>query len=146
MPNTFRIRILAGCFLFAIIAVARADEADVGAADRAEIQHVIGNQLDAFQHDDGARAFGFASPNIQSMFGNATRFMAMVRQGYPPVYRPQSVRFDDLVTMDGRLVQRVTLIGPDGRPVVALYTMEHESDGSWRIDGCALTKSDDVGA
>jgi hypothetical protein len=22
--------------------------------------------------------------------------------------------------------------------------MEHEPDGSWRIDGCELTKSDDV--
>ena len=81
-----------------------------------------------------------ASPNIQSMFGDSSNFMAMVRQGYPPVYRARSFTFDQLVTTDDRIVQRVTLVGPDGREATALYTMEREADGSWRIDGCALTR------
>jgi hypothetical protein len=45
---------------------------------------------------------------------------------------------------DGRIVQRVELVGPDGARELALYTMEREPDGSWRIDGCQLTASDDV--
>jgi len=138
---------LAVCFLLASLAVARADDApDVSAADRAAIQGVIGAQLDAFRHDQGEKAFGFASPNIQSMFGDPPHFMAMVEQGYPQVYRPRSTRFDDLVTINGRIVQRVAIIGPDGTPVLALYTMEREPDGTWRIDGCALAKPDAVGA
>jgi ketosteroid isomerase-like protein len=124
---------------------ARADDAAaVSDGDRTEIQRVIASQIDAFRHGDGAGAFGFASPNIQEMFGDATHFMAMVKQGYAPVYNPKAVRFGDLVTVDGRLVQRVDLIGPDGLHARALYTMEKEADGSWKINGCALTKPDDV--
>ena len=33
--------------------------------------------------------------------------------------------------------------GPDGRPRIALYIMERQPDGSWKIDGCILTESDD---
>jgi len=43
-------------------------------------------------------------------------------------------------------VQHVELTGPDGAAAEALYFMERESDGSWRIDGCMLTKPDQVGA
>jgi hypothetical protein len=72
--------------------------------------------------------------------------MTMVRTGYPPVYRPRAVVMEDIVTIDGQLVQKVALTGPDGRINIALYTMEQESDGSWRIDGCALERGEDLGA
>jgi hypothetical protein len=39
-------------------------------------------------------------------------------------------------------MQKVEVIGPDGRPALALYDMEHETDGSWRISGCRLVKSE----
>jgi hypothetical protein len=136
---------LAAALLVLTLASARAESVPgVSDADRHEIQRVITAQIDAFRHDDGAGAFRLASPNIQSIFGDKEHFMAMVRQGYQPVYNPRAVRFDDLVTMDGRIVQRVALVGPDGLAALALYAMEHEPDGSWRIDGCELTKSDDV--
>lgn len=122
---------------------ARADDAaSISSADHQAIEQVITSQLDAFRRDAGDAAFGLASPNIQSMFGDAAHFMAMVRQGYPPVYRPRSFAFEQLVTIDGRIVQRVMIVGPDGAPALALYTMEREPDGTWRIDGCALTKPD----
>ena len=65
--------------------------------------------------------------------------MRMVRQGYKPVHRPQSFRFGE-AALDplGRQAQRVTLVGPDGRTYEALYSMERQPDGSWRIDGCTL--------
>jgi hypothetical protein len=44
---------------------------------------------------------------------------------------------------EGRLVQRVLLVGPDGVPVTALYFMEQQPDGSWKISGCVLTISED---
>ena len=107
-------------------------------ADRAAIRTVISAQLDSFRHDDAKAAFGLAAPSIQTMFGTPDHFLAMVRQGYPPVYRPRSVRFDELASEDGTLVQHVDLIGPDGSLATALYSMEHEADGSWRIAGCTL--------
>jgi hypothetical protein len=117
-----------------------------GAEDRARIQDVISRQLEAFRHDDGDAAFGFASPGIRQLFGNADNFMAMVRQGYPQVHRAREAEFRELVEMNGQPAQRVVLIGPDGQVVVALYPMERQPDGSWRIDGCLLVKADETTA
>ncbi|WP_225768344.1 DUF4864 domain-containing protein [Inquilinus sp. Marseille-Q2685] len=123
-----------------------ADTTIVGNADGAAIIGVIRKQLDAFQGDRAAEAFGYASPNIQHMFGTPDRFMAMVREGYQPVYRPRSVDFRELVTSRGRIVQKVLFVGPDGVPVIAEYIMERQPDGSWRIDGCRLDRSGDRSA
>jgi hypothetical protein len=117
---------------------------DLSAADRGAIRAVVEDQLAAFQRDDGDAAFAFASPGIRAQFGTVDNFMAMVRAGYQPVYRPREVAFGDVRVDDGgRIVQRVLLVGPDGVPVVALYTMERQPDGSWRIAGCTLTRSPD---
>jgi Domain of unknown function (DUF4864) len=108
------------------------------AADRAAIRQVIESQLAAFARDDEAGAFAYASPGIQSKFGTADVFMEMVRTVYPPVYRPQKTEFRDLVAMPDGPVQKVLFVGPDGRAVLAFYSMEQEADGTWRIAGCAL--------
>ncbi len=109
-------------------------------ADRQAIQTVINNQMAAFKRDDADQAFSFAAPSIQRMFGSAETFIAMVRQGYQPVYRPSQVRFADLAYQDGVLIQTVRMVGPDGAPVTALYSMEQQADGSWKIAGCQLTR------
>lgn len=118
--------------------------ADVDRAGRAAIRAAISSQIDAFRHDDAAAAFGFAAPSIQGMFGSPDIFLEMVRRGYQPVYRPSDVAFGALVMIDGQPTQLVRVIGPDGRPVLALYHMEQQADGSWRIAGCVLTRDADV--
>ena len=60
--------------------------------DLTAIREMISDQLAAFVADDGERAFSHASPGIRGLFGNAAAFMAMVRGGYPSVYRAQRVR------------------------------------------------------
>ena len=117
----------------------QAPATDIGAADRAQIRAVIGDQIAAFRRDDAAAAFGFAAPNIQAMFGSAERFLGMVRDGYQAVYRPSDVAFGELVYIDDRLTQLVQVVGPDGAPRTALYFMERQADGAWRIAGCVLT-------
>ena len=141
--------VLSVCLLLAgPWAAARADETPsaLAPADREAIHGVIQHQLDAFRADNAGAAFGYASPGIQEKFGDAGNFMAMVRNGYPPVYRPRSSAFGDLVEIDGRTVQKLRLIGPDGSPALVLYYMEREADGTWKIDGCQLTIDDEVGA
>lgn len=118
----------------------------LGAPDRAAILGVIRHQLDAFRADDAGAAFADASPGIQGLFGDPAHFMAMVKSGYPMVYRPRAANFGALVEIDGRTVQQVTLVGQDGRPTLALYYMQRQPDGSWKIDGCQLTESPEVGA
>src|SRR5262249_16629898 len=104
--------------------------------DQAAIRHVVEAQLAAFQRDDGAEAFGYATPAIQQKFGDATNFMAMVKGGYPAVYRPRSVTFDKLVDTEFGPDQILKVIGPDGVAYTAHYIMQKQPDGTWMINGC----------
>ena len=128
-----------------LILAPRFAAAQVG-GDRTAIQQVIRSQIDAFRHDDGPGAFGFATPNLQAEFGTPATFMTMVRQAYAPVYRPQSVVFTSLVPGPSGLVQTVNLVGPDGLSYSAEYTMQKQPNGTWRIGGCTLARSAQVNA
>lgn len=130
-------RALLGLALVLLLgAPAMAQEPGPGA--RQAIQSVIERQVDAFRRDDGREAFGYATPDLQQQFGSAEIFMQMVRSGYQPVYRPQSFRFQELKTINGVPTQLVRVVGPDGVPKMALYFMQQQADGSWRIAGCTL--------
>jgi len=119
------------------------DGSPVGQADQAAIRSVIEAQLAAFQRDDAAAAFAHASPAIQQRFGNAETFMAMVKSNYRAVYRPAQVTFRDVRRLNNEPAQLIDIIGPGGRPVIAVYVMEKQADGRWRIGGVFLTKSPD---
>ena len=111
-----------------------------------DIRQVIENQLDAFRRDDGTAAFSYASPSIRRKFRSAEIFMQMVQGGYPQVYRPRTVEFEEL-TLDGdRAVQRLFFIGPDGGGSLALYFMERQPGGSWKIDGVQMQRLPDSSA
>ena len=105
---------------------------------RAAFEMAIKGQIEALGRDDSAAAFGFASPDIQQTFETPERFMRMVRSSFKQVYRPRSYSFEDPVLVEGRPTQPVRFIGPDGFGVVALYRMEQQDDGSWRIGGVTL--------
>ncbi len=115
--------------------------------DKSAFQSVISGQIDAFRADDGPRAYGYAAPMIRQIFPNPDVFMNMVRQGYQPVYRPQSFKFGDAgLSASGRPIQKVTVVGPDGITYEAIYTMERQPDGSWQINGCAIVRAPEMGA
>jgi hypothetical protein len=131
--------ILAFFVVFAVGSVG-AQTSDV---DRAAIRQVIQSQMAAFQKDDGPTAYGYASPTIQQKFINPEVFLEMVKTGYPAVYHPREVEFRALKVEGGRLLQEVYVVGPDGNPALAIYEMQRQPDGSWRINGCWLTRAPD---
>ena len=113
----------------------------VSNADARAIRTVIEHQLDAFAADDPARAFSYAAPAIRQMFGTPERFMSMVRNGYPVVYRPASVTFLKPERVEGELVQAVQMTDAEGTVWVALYRMQRQPDKTWRIGGVELGES-----
>ena len=136
-------RLLVPLFLLAGLILgfgARADE--VPAADREAIQGIITSQIEAFRRDDGAAAYGYASPSIQGLFPTVEQFMGMVRNGYMPVYRPRSVTFGATEASPSGPMQKVFLTGPDGRNWVAIYSLERQPDGTWKINGVRLVEED----
>lgn len=114
--------------------------AELRDADRDAFRGIISSQIEAFRRDDGAAAYSYASPTIQGLFPSVDRFMAMVRSGYQPVYRPRSVSFGPAVDTPRGPEQRVFVTGPDGRNWVAVYSFQRQPDGSWRINGCILVE------
>jgi hypothetical protein len=115
--------------------------AESGDADAAAVRAVIERQLDAFRRDDAAEAFSYATPAIRDMFGSPENFLVMVRAAYQAVYRPRSVEFRDFYVVQGDARQVVALIGPDGQPINAVYHVQRQPDGTWRINGCVLEPS-----
>lgn len=114
--------------------------ADVTDADKSAFQTIITSQIEAFQRDDAATAFDFAAPSIKSIFRTPDVFIQMVRRGYMPVYRPQSYSFGSVTNETGGPTQRVSIVGPDGTLWLALYSMQRQPDGSWKISGVVLVK------
>jgi hypothetical protein len=119
--------------------VATASSEDLGGPDRSAIQSLITGQIQAFRADDGSAAWGYASPTIQGIFQTPDNFMAMVKSGYQPVYRPRSVTFGELLDGPSGPLQKVYVTGPDGQSYLAVYDMQRQPDGSWKINGCSLT-------
>ena len=109
-------------------------------ADEGAIRSVIESQIEAFLSDDEARAWSYASPSIQTMFGSVDRFMSMVRQGYRPVSRPRDYTFGDLREAPSGPQQEVYIVDESGISWVALYSLEQQPDGTWKISGCQLLR------
>lgn len=115
-------------------------------ADRAAIRDVIERQLQAFQRDDAAAAYALAAPRIKEAFSSEERFMEMVRQGYPPVHRFSGYRFGDAQDGPDGMAQSVRIQDRTGVAWVALYTLERQPDGSWKVSGCVLQKAPEESA
>ncbi len=114
-------------------------------AQETDIQATISSQLDAFQADDFAGAFAFASPNIQRLFQSPENFQRMVTQGYPMVWRPAEVRYLELEQQGGIYAQRVMITDRQGRVHVLEYRML-ETGAGWRINGVQILDSAELNA
>ena len=132
--------------LVAVLALALAAALPAAAQEApAAIRGTIQNQIDAFLQDDFETAFGYASPSIRNMFRTPENFGAMVRNGYPMVWRPRDVQFGELREIGGALWQMVTVVDAEGRAHVLDYRMI-EVDGAWRINGVQILQMPEVSA
>ena len=117
------------------------DGVEIPASERTAIRRVIGLQIEALRRDDGATAFSFAAPTIRELFGTPEVFLAMVRERYAPLYRPRSVHFGSITLIAGEVTQEVFVVAGDGVPTTALYLMDRQANGEWKILGCVLAPS-----
>ncbi|GLR88399.1 DUF4864 domain-containing protein [Bradyrhizobium iriomotense] len=128
-----RIAVLLITFLLSF-AAAQAD--DIAAA-----KSVIRAQEQAFARGDAAAAYSYAAPSIKKIFPAADIFMAMVENAYAPVYRHKSFEFGETKVEGDWIGQQVHIIDTDGEAWEALYTLEQQSDGNYKITGCSLQKA-----
>ena len=140
MPQGFAWAI--GVLWAALLIVPPVRASEVARGDVKAVRQVIEAQLAAFAEDDAEKAFSFAAPSIRESFGTAEKFMAMVRRGYPVVYRPTSVRFLEPVMHGATLMQRVRMTDDLGTSWMVVYSLERQDDQSWRITGCIAARGD----
>ena len=129
----------AACLMGSAVAQ-RDDAAPVSPEDARDMREVIEAQLAAFAADNAERAFSYASASIREMFGTPEYFMAMVRGGYPVVYRPRTVGFLLPETRGSEVVQRVRMTDASGTAWLAIYNMQRQADRRWLINGCVVTR------
>ena len=111
------------------------------ADDVSTAQGVIRAQEQAFGHDDAAAAYSYAAPAVKQIFPAPDIFMSMVQNAYAPVYRHKSFEFGESKTEGSSIAQRVHIIDANGEAWEALYTLEQQADGSYKITGCSLLKA-----
>lgn len=128
-----------GFFVLLLLgSLAPAAAAPISRDEAAAIEAVVRAQLDAFARDDAPGAFALATGAIRERFGTAERFLEAVRTDYAAVYRPRTVQFDEPVVIEGAIFQPVRLTDARGEAWIALYAMQREREGRWRINGCEL--------
>ncbi|WP_441234029.1 DUF4864 domain-containing protein [Bradyrhizobium sp. 930_D9_N1_4] len=110
------------------------------AGDVSAAQRVIRSQEQAFARDDAAAAYSHAAPAIREIFPAPDIFMSMVQNGYAPVYRHKSFEFGESKSEGNSVSQHVRIVDADGNAWEALYTLELQPDGSYKITGCSLLK------
>ncbi len=125
--------------LWAGIAAAPAQAQDSGA-----IRSTIGAQLDAFNQDDVDAAWQHASPTIRRLFGTPENFGAMVRQGYPMVWRNREAKFLELREIAGDWWQKLMIRDAEGARWILDYKMIETPQG-WRIDAVTIIPAPEVG-
>lgn len=134
--NMTRRTVLAICLAIAL--PARADETPL-----AQAQGVIRAQIEAFLADDADKAYSFASPAIRKLFPDRDTFFEMVKRRYGPVYRPGNYAFGrSRVSTDGASVLQEVLISvSEGKDWSAVYDLERQPDGSYRINGVQMLEN-----
>jgi hypothetical protein len=123
--------------VFALLLCGTSARAD----DVANAQSVIRAQEQALSRSDAAAAWSYASPAIKKLFPQADIFMSMVQNSYAPVWRHKSFEFGEARTEGNWVAQRVHIVDADGEAWEAMYTLEQEADGSFKITGCSLLKA-----
>jgi hypothetical protein len=121
------------------------EAAYAGDAEIKAAQGAIEAQLKAFQAGDGKLAYSYAAPSIKRIFPSVEIFMGMVETAYQPVRNPRSFSFGKVQeTGATSIVQQVLLTGPDGKEYEAIYTLELQPDGVYRITGVSLKASNSL--
>jgi Domain of unknown function (DUF4864) len=127
--------------IFALLLIVPAFAEDVTPADKQAFQQVISGQLNAFKSENGPLAYSFAAPLVTNIFPTVENFMAMVKHGYAPVYNNEKYQFGKLETDSaGRPAQHVSITTKDGKHYEAVYALQKQADGSWKISGCTLVE------
>jgi len=136
MARLFGIAVRAFALAIAVITPLLAQE--ISAMDETASQSVIRDQISAFQAAEHERAFSYADPTIRNIFRTTDNFIGMVKQGYEPLYNPETYAFGRNRLQNGDIYQEVLVTDATGKQWQAVYTLRQQPDGTWKIAGVQM--------
>ena len=104
-----------------------------------EIDMVL--NVGALKAGDATKAFSYATPGIRGEFRDPANFIAMVRTMYSALLTARYAEFLEGAVIGGTVIQPLRLVDTDNTVRVALYIMEQQGNGTWRIGGCRIAPS-----
>lgn len=113
----------------------------VNAADAKSIQAVVQSQLIALANDDADRAFALTTVSTRAIIGNADNFLQMIKEEFAPIYHNRRAIFSPAEIIEGDMLQVVRITDDENHVWVAIYRMERDEDGYWKIDDCRLLET-----
>jgi hypothetical protein len=105
---------------------------------------VVQSQLLAFAEDDAETAFSLATESTQSLARTPNDFLKVIKQRFTPIYRHRNAVFSEPEIIEGHALQVVQLIDHDNLVWIAIYEVEREADGTWKVDGCQLFETNNM--
>lgn len=134
-----------GRLLFFLMLGVFAASASLATDNLTSARGVIEKQIAAFLNDDVDTAYAFATPAVQKNFPEPRLFLEMVKKNMPPVYRPGNYAFGRALseTDGGTIAQELLITGPKGKDWRAVYVLQRQDDGNYRINGVRLSKLND---
>ncbi len=115
--------------------------ADLDQSEMAAIQGVVQLQINALAKDDADSAFALTTADTRNRLGTADNFLRLIKEQYDPVYRHRLALFSVPQVVNGKTYQVVRLTDLNSHVWVAIYLMNKDTDGAWKIDGCQLLET-----
>lgn len=115
----------------------RDDPRDCDTETLADLDEVVGGQLDAFADDDWDDALALASAGFREEF-DATRFAAVVEGSFPVAADAVDHRLGGCVTTTTEAQVLVEVESGTGDEATLVYALVREA-GAWRIAGAVPT-------
>lgn len=113
----------------------------VSNADAMAIQAAVRSQIDALSDNDAVGAFQFTTLDRRTEIGSPDKFLSLIKKHYQPLYQHQLVLYSRPEVVNGETFQAVRLTDRNGHVWLAVFRMEPEPGGLWKIDSCYLLET-----
>jgi hypothetical protein len=138
---SLRFLVAAAIGITLLVSAPRVRTEPVPEAEAQKVRAIIEMQLQAFADDDAERAFEANTPGVREAFGSAGHFLALVRGGYPMILHPASISFMRPELRENAVLQLAEIVDEQGKSWLALFSLEQQPDGAWRIAGCLVAEN-----
>ncbi|MDQ9171671.1 DUF4864 domain-containing protein [Oxalobacteraceae bacterium R-40] len=102
------------------------------------VTQVVRSQLNAFAEDDAETAFKLSTASTRQLIGTPDGLLSVIKHKFTPIYRHRKAMFSEPEIINRSALQIVHLTDADNLVWIAIYQVEQEADGIWRVDGCQL--------